>query len=277
MFRYIRFAWDSFKEYIVFVLILIISLILIAQNDSQSVKKFRTFVFGSYAATSSVFSDLFSFTSLKSEVKYLRGRNAELMMEVSKLREYAFTNDELNRLIKFRDTSSYQLIPASVVYKSITGIQVNFALNKGTSEGIRQGCPVITGDGLVGIVQMVSSNYSIVRTLRNSDLKLIVRNERSRIDGILKFNGNDIMISNLPKTADIKVGDRIVTSNYSSLVSFPILIGRVKKIVNPEQGSMNNVIIIPSVNFDKTENVFIILNTSTVNFTLPSQITSSAN
>ena len=277
MFRYIRFAWDSFKEYIVFVFILIISLILISQNNSQSVKKFRTFVFGSYAATSSIFSDLFSFTSLRSEVKYLRGRNADLMLEVSKLREYAFTNDELNKLIKFRDTSSYQLLPASVVYKSITGIQMNFALNRGSSDGVRQGCPVVTGDGLIGIVQTLSSNYAIVRTLKNSDMKLIVRDERSRVDGILKYNGNDVMISNLPKTADIKIGDRIVTSNYSSLVNFPILIGRVKKIINPEQGTMNDIVITPTVNFDKTENVFVILNTSTVNFTLPTQITSSAN
>jgi rod shape-determining protein MreC len=168
-------------------------------------------------------------------------------------------------------------MPASVIYKSITGIQMNFALNRGSSDGVRAGCPVITGDGLIGVVQTVSSNYSIVRTLKNSDLKLIVRDERSRIDGILKYNGSDVMISNLPKTADIKIGDRVVTSNYSSLVNFPILIGKVKKIVNPEQGSMNNVIITPSVNFDKAENVFVILNTSTINFTLPSQLTSSAN
>ena len=277
MFRFFRLAWDAFKEFIILIVILVISLILISQNESQSVKKFRTFVFSTFAAVSSVFDDVFSISNLRSEVTYLRNRNAELMLETSKLREYAFTNDELNKSLKFRDTSSYQLLPAVVVLKSLNGVQVNFVLNKGSDEGVRQGLPVVTDAGLIGIVQTVASSYSVVRTLKNADLKLIVQDERSRMQGILRWNGSSLMITNLPKTADILIGDRILTSRFSSLVNLPITLGKVTKILNPKEGTMNDVVVVPTASIERSENVFVILNSSGSSFILPSQISSAVN
>ena len=277
MFRFFRAAWDAFKEFIVFIVILVISLTLISQNESQSVKKFRTFVFSTFAATTSIFNDIFSFSNLRSEVTYLRNRNAELMLETSKLREYAFTNDELNKSLKFRDTSSYQLLPSVVLLKSLNGVQVNFIIDKGSAEGVKQGLPVVTESGLIGIVQTVASNYSVVRTLKNADLKLIVQDERSRMQGILRWNGSSLMITNLPKTADIVVGDRILTSRFSSLVNLPITLGKVTQILNPKEGTMNNVVVIPTANIERSEHVFIVLNASGSSFILPSQISAAVN
>ena len=77
--------------------------------------------------------------------------------------------------------------------------------------------PVINDQGLMGIIYSTSDDFSIARTLRNRDLKLTVKDERSRIDGIMKWNGEDLVMVDIPKTYDIKPGDRIITSELSSI------------------------------------------------------------
>ena len=86
--------------------------------------------------------------------------------------------------------------------------------------GIKPGMPVINDQGLIGIIYSTSDDFSIARTLRNRDLKLTVKDERSRIDGIMKWNGEDLVMVDVPKTFDIKPGDRIITSELSSLISY---------------------------------------------------------
>lgn len=118
--------------------------------------------------------------------------------------------------------------------------------------------PIINDQGLVGVVYSTSEDYAVARTLKNLDLKITVKNERSRADGILKWNGSDLVIIDVPKTVDIKPGDRIITSDVSSIVPVIVPVGIVKELSNVQTGVFNEVIVIPFVDFDKTENVFVI-------------------
>ena len=87
-----------------------------------------------------------------------------MMLEVNKLREYGIENVELKNLLSLKDTISYQLIPAKVIAKSFSTDQTTFTLDKGNREGIKAGMAVITGEGLVGIVERSSDDYSLLRT-----------------------------------------------------------------------------------------------------------------
>jgi rod shape-determining protein MreC len=258
MIRLIESLWESFKEYIVLVVLLVVSLITLSFNDSIAIKQVRSVAFGSFAAVSSLFSDLINTTKIKSENERLRATNAELMLQVSKLREYAITNDELVNLLGIKDTTKYPLIPARVVSKALSTSQSTITINIGNQNNIRPGMPVINDKGLVGIVHTVEANYSIVRTLNNLDLKLTVKDERSRIDGVMKWNGESLVIIDVPKTYDVEPGDRIVTSDLSSIVSIPIPVGVVKELSKVETGIFNEVKIIPYADFSKVENVFVI-------------------
>jgi rod shape-determining protein MreC len=258
MIRLIESLWESFKEYIVLVVLLVVSLITLSFNDSSAIKQVRSVAFGSFAAVSSLFSDLINTTKIKSENERLRATNAELMLQVSKLREYAITNDELVNLLGIKDTTKYPLIPARVVSKALSTSQSTITINIGNQNNIRPGMPVINDKGLVGIVHTVAANYSIVRTLNNLDLKLTVKDERSRIDGVMKWNGESLVIIDVPKTYDVEPGDRIVTSDLSSIVSIPIPVGVVKELSKVETGIFNEVKIIPYADFSKVENVFVI-------------------
>ena len=256
--RIVKNIWDQFKEYFVLVFLLLISVLFISRSDHPSVKNLKTTTFGTFAFVTSFFSDVLPSTGLKSENTKLREQNAKLMLEVNKLREYGIENVELKNLLSMKDTVSYKLISARVISKSFSSDQTTFTLDRGKEEGIKAGMAVVTGEGLVGIVERSSKDFSLIRTLKHLNFRVVVKDQRSRFQGILHWTGSQLIISNLPKTSEIKLGDRIITSEISSFIGQPFPIGIVKKIINPDEGYFNNVLIKPFVEIEKVDNVFIV-------------------
>jgi len=258
MIKFLSNAWSNFKEYVILCLLVILSLILLSQNQNQKVQKVRAIAFGSFSTVSSVFSNLFNTARITEENEELRKANAELMMQISKLREYGITNEQLRGLVGLKDSSSLPLIPATVVSKSLSLTQHTITLNAGLKDSVKPGMPVINYSGLIGIVHSCSDDFSIVRTLKNVDLKLTVKNERSRIHGIMKWDGEEFIIVNIPKTFDFEIGDRIITSELSSIVPVPLPVELVQEIDDVETEVFKRVKVKPFVDLLSVENLFIV-------------------
>jgi len=259
MFKLLSYVWDNFKEYLVLILLVIISLSLLTQNNNPQIQKVRAFAFGSFASVSSVFYDIFNITQLKKENSVLRKTNAELMIQVSMLREQGILNRELKGMLGMKDTTSLPLFPATIVSKSLSVTQNTITINAGLIDGIKPGMPVLSYRGLVGIIQTCSEDFSIARTLKNVDLKLAVKNEKNRLNGILKWDGEKLMIVDVPRTYDFDVGDRIITSEVSSIIPIPIPVGLVSKIEEDKTGLLNLLQITPFEEVLSVENVFILM------------------
>lgn len=258
MIRFISSTWENFKEYIVLVVLIVISLVLLSQNDTQGIQKVRTIAFGTFASITSVFNDVFNISNLKKENEELRRTNAEIMLLLSKLREYAIVNNDLKGLLALKDSTEFPLITATIISKSLSKSQGTITLSIGRSDSVKQGMPVITDKGIAGIIYSVSNNYSIARTLNNVDLNLTVKCERTRESAVMKWNGDRLVMVNVPKTFGLKKGDRIITSEISSVVPVPLPVGVVAEISNVETGIFNEVKVQPFVDFQKVENVFVL-------------------
>ena len=258
MFRFFTRLWFGFKEYIVLVVLVVVCFVVLSLNQKPEVKNVRAIAFGSFAAVTSVVSDLLNIANIKSENRQLREVNAELMLQVNRLREYGIQNEELRNLLKLKDTLKYPLIPANIVSKSFSKIQGTITINAGLKDGVKPGMPVINDEGLIGVVYNSSDDYSIARTLKNFDLKITVKDQRSRIDGIMKWNGENLVIINVPKTYDVEPGDRIITSDISSIIPVPLPVGVVTGLSNIKTGIFNEVKVKPFVDFLRVENVFVL-------------------
>jgi len=259
MFKLLSNVWNQFREYLVLITLVIISLSLLTQNNNPQVQKVRAVAFGSFATVTSLFYDLFNITQLKNENKVLRKLNAEMMIHLSMLREYGILNRELKGMLGFKDTTSLPIIPGNIVSKSLSITQNTITINVGTNEGIKPGMPVISYRGLVGIIQTCSENFSIARTLKNVDLKLTVKNETKRLNGIMKWNGEKLVIVDVPRTYDFDVGDRIVTSEISSIIPVPIPVGIVSNIEEDKTGLLNLIQITAFEEVLSVENIFILI------------------
>jgi len=258
MFRFLSKVWTNFREYIALVLLVLISLIILSQNKSPNVQKIRAIAFGSFATVTSVISDLINVTDLKRANEELRETNAKLMLQISRLREFGIVNKELKELLTFKDTTGFPLIPANIVSRSLSMTQNTITLNAGKKDGVLPGMPVVNDRGFIGIVNSISEDFSIARTLNNVDLRLTVMDERSRVNGILKWTGDELIVINIPNTFDVEAGDRIITSDVSSIVPIPIPVGIVEEFRPGETGVFSYVRVKPFADLAPVENVFIL-------------------
>ena len=259
MFKLLSYVWDNFKEYLVLFLLVIVSLSLLTQNNNPQVQKVRAVAFGGFATVTTIFYDVLNITQLKNENMILRKKNAELMMQVSMLREQGILNRELKGMLSIKDTTTLPFFPATIVSKSLSITQNTITINAGQNDGIKPGMPVLSYRGLVGIIQTCSDNFSIARTIKNVDLKLTVKNEKNRLNGIVKWDGEKLMIVDVPRTYDFDVGDRIITSEVSSIIPIPIPVGLVSKIQEDKTGLMNLIQVTPFEEVLAVENVFILM------------------
>lgn len=118
--------------------------------------------------------------------------------------------------------------------------------------------PVITDRGLVGKIVATSRNYSIAQILLNKDLKVSVKDQRSRVDGIISWDGEGkVLMKNVSKSADAIIGDVVITSEYSN--SFPpgIPVGFITTD-GTKDNLFKNIEIECFVNFDTIEEVFVL-------------------
>ena len=89
--------------------------------------------------------------------------------------------------------------------------------------------PIVTESGLVGKIVATSSAMPSGRSCCNKDIRVSAKVQRSRVDGIIRWNGGDVprIAERARRTIDVQAGDVIITSEYSSIFPPGIRIGIV--------------------------------------------------
>jgi rod shape-determining protein MreC len=247
-----------FREYAVFSLLLVVSLILMALNDNTQIRHIRGVATVMFGLVQEELAFIPRYFSLRSENDILRRMNVDLADEASQLREAKFENDRLRRLLGFKEMSRYPLIPATVVGKNLILLRNTLTLNAGKLEGVIPQMPVVGDGGLVGVVAHVSNHFSIVRILYNADFRASAKTERGRVDGILAWDGEELALTNVAKNLDVVAGDTLITSEYSSTYPPNIRIGTVREVDDQPGSLFKRVLVTPGVDFVKLEEVFVV-------------------
>lgn len=255
---FLRKLFNKLKEYIVLALLLLISLVLLPQNKNTEVKKIRSYAFATFAILTDISSSIGDIFKSSAELEEQRKINAELMLKLNRVREYALENKKLKELLGYKEEASSKLFPSTIVAKNFSNIQGNYIINAGISDSVYKSMPVITNDGLVGIVTDAEENFSLVRTLHNTSFRISGTIQRSNINGVIFWNGQNLVMHNIPTTADIDKGDRVVTSVLSSILPPSIPVGLVVKKESNISGILSNVIIRPFVDVLTVKNIFVL-------------------
>ncbi|MBL0176963.1 MAG: rod shape-determining protein MreC [Ignavibacteria bacterium] len=250
---------ETFKDYVVATALSLVSIFLIAHSDSPQIQVLRSLTVGAVATLQSSTGWVSSMLSARNENASLRTINMELMEELLQLRRVKQENAELRAMIGFMERSSQSLVPAEVVGKTFAPGTATLTINVGEADSVRVRMPVVTERGLVGKVIAVSRGYAIVQLAITKDFRATVKVSRSRIDGIIAWRlGEKLALQNIVKTADIRLGDTIITSEYSNTFPPDIPVGTVTFIGPGERGVFSAIDVQPHVQFQKLERVFVI-------------------
>ncbi|WP_294389293.1 rod shape-determining protein MreC [uncultured Clostridium sp.] len=218
------------------------------------------------------FEFLVNFSKVKQENEELAKKNAELE---NKLIEYNRMKDENTRLREMFDYSqaheNYNYLGCNIVGYSGGDISNGYIIDKGINDGVKKDMIVITPAGLVGKVTKSESNYSIVQTILNENIAVASMVESTReTTGILQGatdnkNKNSTILSNIPIDSEIKEGDIILTSGLGGMYPQEIRIGEVISVDVDSVGIMKKAIVKPYVDFNKLEELFVVVPKEEIN------------
>lgn len=218
-------------------------------------------------AGSALYQEIRDYSTLKealAENEALRAQVDELTETNSRLQSEQFELQRLRELYELdQNYLQYEKIGARVIAKDSGDWFQVFRINKGSADGVQVDANVIAGGGLVGIVTDVGANYATVRSIiddvsrvgamaqQSGDTCIVAGDLTLYEDGRLRIN--DIM-----QDADIKDGDRIVTSNISSKFLPGILIGYAADITTDSSRLTKSGYLVPAAQFDSLQEVLII-------------------
>ena len=108
-------------------------------------------------------------------------------------------------------------------------------IDKGTEDGVQTEVGVITSNGILGIVKSVSKKYASVISILHQDLKINVRFKHSNAFGSLVWKGKgptEFSVEDIVSSAQLQLGDTIVTGGMSSYFPYGIPLGTITHIEN---------------------------------------------
>ena len=201
----------------------------------------------------------------------LQAENIALKQQLDQLTGAAFRienleaeNALLNKLVGYKNAHHQQkLVPARVIALNMGELRDACLVDKGREDGVQQGMLIIAGSGLAGVVDEVypsSSRMTIISSSRTRIGARVLRAE-SRAVGVvtgLSLTGTTLKMQYLPREADIKDGDSIVTSGVGGKYPSGIYIGTVSKIEVDAGGLQKLAQIKPAANLASLEKVFIL-------------------
>jgi len=250
---------STFREYLLLAVLLVVSVALLAANDSPQIRVLRSLTIQSLGALQETFNFIPDYFSLRSENRVLRELNVKLSEEVNLLREAQLENIRLRQMLGIREHIHAPTVPARIVGKTLQLMRNTITLDVGSDNGVREQMPMVTGLGLVGKIIATSSRYSIGQILYNQRIRISAKIQRSRVDGIIEWDGGTTLtLKNVAKTLDVQPGDVVVTSDYSSLYPEGIRIGTVVSAAQIPGSLFQRVEVLPSVDFATLEEVFVI-------------------
>lgn len=204
------------------------------------------------------------FDDLNAENKILKDKIKELQGQLYEAELAKEENEWLyNYLGMKREHMDYELEGATVVGRESGNYMTILTLNRGTMHGIAVDMPVITDDGIVGYVGEVGLTWCKVITILETASSVGAYVERSGelglVEGVYELKGNGVCrMSYLVSDADIKVGDKIVSSGIGSIYPRGLIIGTVSALVPDEISRELVATIEPAADFSDLVDVMIL-------------------
>jgi len=247
-----------FKEYTILTGLVVLSLLLLSVNDTPQVKQLRTIAAVGLGVIQDQVSFIPGYFRLAEENRILRRLNIDLADEANRLREARLENMRLRGLVGLSQAPNFTFLAAKVVNKNLLHLRNTLTLNIGMDDGVAVEMPVLSDAGLVGVVIEASRHYSVVNILLNTDFRVSARDQRSRVDGILAWDGSELRLTYIAKTLDVQVGDPVITSPYSNTAPDGVRIGVVSEVSEEAATLFRRVVVTPAVDFQKLEEVFVL-------------------
>jgi len=197
----------------------------------------------------------------------LREERKRLLEMVGRCQEALGENARLQRLLDFREgQEDLRFLSAQVVARDTSPYfrVLRVVLDRGASEGVRPGMPVVTHRGVVGKVERVSGRYCDVMLLTDSRSRLSAVVAGKGVTGTVVGHGDGLSYAvsfHFPfQQVDLSADDLLVTTGHEQVFPKGLDLGRLVSGTVQPTGKHQEVSIVPAADLGHLEEVLIITN-----------------
>lgn len=185
------------------------------------------------------------------------------LLQNQKLQQYEMLkteNDKLRSLLKtnLRDDSRKQV--AEIISVASHPFAHNVVIDKGLTDDVYVGQPVLDDLGVVGQITSVGNTTSRVILITDQTHAIPIRVLRNDIRGILAGSGNlsKMELSNLPHNTDVKVGDKLITSGLGGVFPDGYPVAEITQISPDVTKPFMQVVARPIAQVDRLKHVLLL-------------------
>ena len=197
---------------------------------------------------------------VRTENRRLTSRIAEIEAENLQFREALVASGHLGRVASMRDEIEIPMLPAEVVGLDVAPWFRSVLVDRGSEHGVEPGHPVITHEGVVGVVTATSGHAAKTMLLLDRQSAVDALVQRSRARGVIRGIGRDrLEFEFVVRGADVVAGDEVVTSGLGGIYPKGLRLGRVSEL-REAGGRLTRIAVIePAVDLGQIEQVFVML------------------
>ena len=262
-----------------FIVVVILALLLTLVPSILSIMGLHSFVKDFTVSLLSPMQSLFAratdavegFTSYFTEFDRIVAENNELRAQIAELQDEVYTAEELIHMNEWlyeylelkRERTDFTFQAANVTGRESGNYMTVFTLDKGTDQGVEKNMPVITADGIVGYITEAGKDWSKAVTILENNRAMGAYVERSGAVGVIEGNytlaaDGLCRLAYLSADADIKEGDRILSSGYGGIFPRDLVIGYVETVEKDPYSQALTVYVRPAASLSDERRFMII-------------------
>jgi rod shape-determining protein MreC len=215
-----------------------------------------------YLAIQSLITQPEDVNTLRQNNFELEAENSKLQVQIIELQQQVAEAELLSTLVDYeRRHVENQYIAATVIARDVSPFMHYVIIDRGSDDGLRNGMPVITQQGLVGNITAVTSGAARVQLINDPGSSINVILQQSGVEGVV--NGQitgEIELDMVSKNATIQPGELVLTSGLGGKYPANLIIGQVVTIRSEAYSLFQSASIQPAVDFSQLEIVLIITN-----------------
>ncbi|MDH3281221.1 MAG: rod shape-determining protein MreC [Gammaproteobacteria bacterium] len=190
----------------------------------------------------------------------LQHQHMKLRARLQRLEALELENDSLRRLLAASGQVPDQVLMAELVEVSLDPFSRKILINRGITDGIYVGQPVLDPNGVMGQVTHTMPFTSAVTLITDSSHAIPVQVQRNGLRGIVFGVGkaDDLKVSYLTHNADIREGDVLVTSGMGGRFPPGYPVATVKTIVRNTSEAFLNISAAPVARLDHAKQVLLV-------------------
>ncbi|PLZ02337.1 rod shape-determining protein MreC [Burkholderia sp. WAC0059] len=185
--------------------------------------------------------------ALRTDNQQLHAKNLQLSLQANQAAALAAENAHLRALLQLSQRLGAQSTPVEIQYDTSDPFTQKVVIGSGSQQGIRNGAPVVSEDGVVGQVTRVFPMQSEVTLLTDKDQAVPVEVLRTGLRSVIygTAQGDLLDLRFVPISADVVAGDELVTSGLDGVYPPGLPVAKVLRVDKQADTAFAHVVCVP--------------------------------